>query len=129
MALMDDVNFIRYTDTLGRNIVPDESTFNTYKLENVLYMQQLIDDGLVKEKQDKGSASAVCLWIEEDYKAAELQKGNGDSVADASETIGSYSHSIDTKAQDVAIELNSKPTAAKKYKWLGFYCDILTARC
>ena len=126
MALMDDVNFIRYTDTLGRNIVPDESTFNTYKLENVLYMQQLIDDGLVKEKQDKGSASAVCLWIEEDYKAA--QQANGAGIVATSETIGSYSHSNDTKAYDIYIEKNTKSVAQNKYKWLGLYCHITTAR-
>lgn len=127
MALSDDVNYTFYNQALGRTAVPDADAFNANKLENVLQMQQLIDDGLISEKVENGYVSACCLWIEESYKESEIEAGN--TAVDTGENIGSYSYSTDMKAYDVAIEKNSKSTAQKKYKWLGFYCNILTARC
>ena len=124
MAQFENVNYTFYSDTLGRAIVPDEKTFNRYKLENTLVMHQYIDDGLVCEKQLNGIDSAVCLWIEEDYKAE--QAASGATVLESSESIGGYSHSVNTRAYDLQIEKNAKSTAQLKYKWLKLYCYINT---
>lgn len=120
--MFENVNYNFYSDTLGRAEVPNEAEFNKYALENKLYAKKLYEDGLIEEKEENGIDSAVCLMIEEDYKASQIESGN--SALDASESINGYSHSIDTKAYDTYIEKNAKSVANSKYKWLRLYCNI-----
>ena len=124
MALFDNVTYTYYTGTLGRTKVPSEAVFNEYKLQNVLYVKSLLNDGLLKEREAGGIDNACCMMIEEDYCAAQAQAGADD--VQTSESIGGYSYTASSKASELAIEKNAKSTAEKKYEWLSLYCDILS---
>ena len=124
MALFDNVTYTHYSSDLGRAIVPDAATFDTYKLENVSYVESLLNDGLIKERKAGGIDDAVCMMIEESYNAAQIESGNAGGAI-TSESISGYSYSKSSKAADIQIEKNAKSTAEKKYKWLSLYCDIL----
>ena len=124
MALFDNVTYTHYSSDLGRAIVPDAATFDTYKLENVLYVESLLNDGLIKERKAGGIDDAVCMMIEESYNAAQVESGSAGGAI-TSESIGGYSYSKSSKAADMKTEKNAKSTAEKKYKWLSLYCDIL----
>ena len=123
MAQFDNVTYEHYSGALGRAIVPDAATFNQYKLQNVLYVKSLLNDGLLKEREAGGIDNACCMMIEEDYCAAQAQAGADD--VQTSESIGGYSYAASSKASELAIEKNAKSTAEKKYEWLSLYCDIL----
>ena len=123
MALFDNVTYTYYTGTLGRTKVPSEAVFNDYKLQNVLYVKSLLNDGLLKEREAGGIDNACCMMIEEDYCAAQAQAGADD--VQTSESIGGYSYAASSKASELAIEKNAKSTAEKKYEWLSLYCEIL----
>ena len=124
MAQFDNVNYTHYSSDMGRAIVPDAVTFDAYKLENVLYVESLLNDGLIKERKAGGIDDAVCMMIEESYNAAQIESGStGGAIM--SESISGYSYSKSSKAADIQIEKNAKSTAEKKYKWLSLYCDIL----
>ena len=123
MAQFDNVTYTYYTGTLGRTKVPSEAVFNDYKLQNVLYVKSLLNDGLIKERKAGGIDDACCMMIEEDYCAAQAQAGADD--VQTSESIGGYSYTASSKASELAIEKNAKSTAEKKYEWLSLYCDIL----
>ena len=123
MALFDSVTYTYYTGPLGRTKVPSEAVFNDYKLQNVLYVKSLLNDGLLKEREAGGIDNACCMMIEEDYCAAQAQAGADD--VQTSESIGGYSYTASSKASELAIEKNAKSTAEKKYEWLSLYCDIL----
>ena len=125
MALFDNVNYTHYSSDLGRAIVPDEATFNSYKLENTLYIESLLNDGLIIERKAGGIDDACCMMIEESYTAAQIESGKA-GAAITSESIGGYSYSKSSKAADIQTEKNAKSTAEKKYKWLSLYCDILS---
>ena len=124
MALFDNVTYTYYTGTLGRTKVPSEAVFNDYKLQNVLYVKSLLNDGLLKEREAGGIDNACCMMIEESYNAAQIESGNAGGAI-TSESIGGYSYSKSSKAADIQTEKNAKSTAEKKYKWLALYCDIL----
>ena len=124
MALFDNVTYTYYKGTLGRTKVPSEAVFNDYKLQNVLYVKSLLNDGLLKEREAGGIDNACCMMIEEDYCAAQAQAGADD--VQTSESIGGYSYTASSKASELAIEKNAKSTAEKKYEWLSLYCDILS---
>ena len=123
MARFDNVTYTHYSSDLGRAIVPDAATFDAYKLENVLYVESLFNDGLIKERKAGGIDDAVCMMIEESYNAAQVESGNAGAIT--SESIGGYSYSKSSKAADIQTEKNAKSTAEKKYNWLSLYCDIL----
>ena len=76
MAQFDNVTYEHYSGALGRAIVPDAATFNQYKLENVLYMKSLLNDGLIKEREPGGIDDACCMMIEESYNAAQIESGS-----------------------------------------------------
>lgn len=125
MAQFDNVTYEHYCVALGRAIVPDAATFNQYKLENVLYIESLLNDGLIKERKAGGIDDACCMMIEESYNAAQIESGSAGGAI-TSESIGGYSYSKSSKAADIQTEKNAKSTAEKKYKWLSLYCDILS---
>lgn len=125
MAQFDNVTYEHYSEALDRAIVPDAATFNQYKLENVLYIESLLNDGLIKERKAGGIDDACCMMIEESYNAAQIESGNAGGAI-TSESIGGYSYSKSSKAADIQTEKNAKSAAEKKYKWLSLYCDILS---
>ena len=122
MALFENVNYTFYSDTLGRADVPTEADFNKYKLENLLFVKRLLGDGLIAEREERGIDSAVCMMIEIDYKAAQI--ATGEALPASSESIGSFSHSENTKAYDTQLELNAKSIEAQKYRVLSLFCDV-----
>ncbi|MCQ2273053.1 MAG: hypothetical protein MJZ72_09775 [Bacteroidales bacterium] len=124
MARFENVNYEHYSEVLGRAIIPDAATFNQYKLDNVLFIESLLNDGLIIERRAGGIDDACCMMIEESYNAAQIESGSAGGAI-TSESIGGYSYSKSSKAADIQTEKNAKSTAEKKYKWLSLYCDIL----
>lgn len=127
MAQFDNVNYTHYSSDLGRAIVPDAATFDQYKLEEILFIKSLVNDGLIKEREAGGIDDACCMMIEEAYTAAQIEAGKAGGAI-TSESIGGYSYSKSSKAADIATEKNAKSASEKKYKWLSLYCDILSGR-
>lgn len=124
MARFGNVTYEHYSEVLGRAIVPDAATFEQYKLENVLFIKLLLNDGLIMEREAGGIDDACCMMIEESYNAAQIESGKAGGTI-TSESIGGYGYSKSSKAADIQTEKNAKSTAEKKYKWLSLYCDIL----
>ena len=121
--MFENVNYNFYKTILGRSIIPDEDSFNEYASENKLFVKQLINDGIIVEREGNGIDSAICMMIEVDYITA--QEANSHNGVVVSEAINGYSYSYDrTIAQETA-KLNAKSTEAKKYKCLKLYCDVI----
>lgn len=126
MAQFDNVNYTHYSSDLGRAIVPDAATFDAYKLGNVLFIESLLKDDLIKEREAGGIDDACCMMIEEDYCASKAESGADD--VQTSESIGGYSYSVSAKASEIAIEKNALSKDEKKYKWLSLFCEVTNGR-
>lgn len=129
--MFENVTYSFYTETLGRSVVPSEADFNRYADDNKMFMKQLIADGMVKEREENGIDTAVCRMIEIDYTTEQEASGaaaeNGGSVA--SESINGYSYSYDKTAQQEAVKLNAKSSAAKKINIIKLYTDYNAGVC
>lgn len=129
--MFENVTYSFYTETLGRSAVPSEADFNRYADDNKMFMKQLIADGMVKEREENGIDTAVCRMIEIDYTTEQEASGaaaeNGGSVA--SESINGYSYSYDKTAQQEAVKLNAKSSAAKKINIIKLYNDYNAGDC
>lgn len=129
--MFENVTYNFYTETLGRSAVPSEADFNRYADDNKMFMKQLIADGMVKEREENGIDTAVCRMIEIDYTTEQEASGaaaeNGGSVA--SESINGYSYSYDKTAQQEAVKLNAKSSAAKKINIIKLYNDYNAGVC
>lgn len=122
-----------YQNTLGRNVIPNSfydnvtgetvDYFSDLVMKNALFVQNLFDEGLASEKVEYGGEKAVCMMTEEDYKAEVLLTEN-ENAPNASESIGGYSYSKDTKAYDTAIEKSVKSLEVKKLEWLNAFCTV-----
>lgn len=123
--MFENVNYTYYSETLGRSAVPSEADFNNYAEDNKMFVKQLVNDGIVTEREENGLDIAVCRMIEIDYLTAQEASGaaaeNGGSVA--SESINGYSYSYDKTAQQEAVKLNAKSAAAKKIDIIKLYND------
>ena len=129
--MFENVNYTFYSDTLGRSAVPTEADFNNYAEDNKMFMKQLVNDGIVTEREENGLDIAVCRMIEIDYLTAQEASGaaaeNGGSVA--SESINGYSYSYDKTAQQEAVKLNAKSVAEKKIDIIKLYNDYDAGVC
>lgn len=123
--MFENVNYTYYSETLGRSAVPTEAEFNLYAEDNKMFLKQLVNDGIVTEREENGLDIAVCRMIEIDYLTAQEASGaaaeNGGSVA--SESINGYSYSYDKTAQQEAVKRNAKSAAAKKIDIIRLYND------
>lgn len=123
--MFENVNYTYYSETLGRSAVPSEADFNNYADDNKMFVKQLVNDGIITEREENGLDIAVCRMIEIDYLTAQEASGaaaeNGGSVA--SESINGYSYSYDKTAQQEAVKLNAKSAAAKKIDIIKLYND------
>ena len=123
--MFENVNYTYYSETLGRSAVPSEADFNNYADDNKMFVKQLVNDGIVTEREENGLDIAVCRMIEIDYLTAQEASGaaaeNGGSVA--SESINGYSYSYDKTAQQEAVKLNAKSAAEKKIDIIKLYND------
>ena len=129
--MFENVNYTFYSDTLGRSAVPTEADFNNYADDNKMFVKQLVNNGIVTEREENGLDIAVCRMIEIDYLTAQEASGaaaeNGGSVA--SESINGYSYSYDKTAQQEAVKLNAKSAAAKKIDIIKLYNDYDAGVC
>lgn len=129
--MFENVNYTYYSDTLGRSAVPSEADFNNYADDNKMFVKQLVNDGIVTEREENGLDIAVCRMIEIDYLTAQEASGaaaeNGGSVA--SESINGYSYSYDKTAQQEAVKLNAKSAAEKKIDIIKLYNDYHAGVC
>lgn len=123
--MFENVNYTYYSETLGRSAVPSEADFNNYADDNKMFVKQLVNDGIVTEREENGLDIAVCRMIEIDYLTAQEASGaaaeNGGSVA--SESINGYSYSYDKTAQQEAVKRNAKSAAQKKIDIIKLYND------
>lgn len=129
--MFENVNYTFYSDTLGRSAVPTEADFNSYAADNKMLMKQLVNDGIVTEREENGLDIAVCRMIEIDYLTAQEASGvaaeNGGSVA--SESINGYSYSYDKTAQQEAVKRNAKSAAEKKIDIIKLYNNYCAGVC
>src|SRR5574344_268294 len=129
--MFENVNYTYYSETLGRSAVPTEADFNRYADDNRLLVKGLINDGIVTEREENGIDIAVCRMIEIDYLTEQEASGaaaeNGGIVA--SESINGYSYSYDKTAQQEAVKLNAKSSAAKKINIIKLYNDYNAGVC
>lgn len=123
--MFENVNYTYYSETLGRSAVPTEADFNNYADDNKMFVKQLVNDGIVTEREENGLDIAVCRMIEIDYLTAQEASGaaaeSGGSVA--SESINGYSYSYDKTAQQEAVKRNAKSAAEKKIDIIKLYND------
>lgn len=110
--MFDNVNYTFYSSTLGRGILPDEATFNAYKLENIAYMRTLLP--FVTERQENGIDSAVCMMIEESYKADKNKTADG--RIETSRNIEGFSQNFDVS--------NVQTLLDRKHYWIKLFCFI-----
>ena len=129
--MFENVNYSYYSDTLGRSAVPTEADFNNYADDSKMYMKQLVNDGIVTEREENGLDIAVCRMIEIDYLTEQEASGaaaeNGGSVA--GESINGYSYSYDKTAQQEAVKRNAKSAAEKKIDIIKLYNDYHAGVC
>lgn len=129
--MFENVNYTYYSETLGRSAVPSEADFNNYADDNKMFVKQLVNDGIVTEREENGLDIAVCRMIEIDYLTAQEASGaaaeNGGSVA--SESINGYSYSYDKTAQQEAVKLNAKSAATKKIDIIKLYNNYHAGVC
>ena len=129
--MFENVNYTYYSDTLGRSAVPTEADFNNYADDNKMFMKQLVNDGIVTEREENGIDIAVCRMIEIDYLTEQEASGAAaeDSGSVASESINGYSYSYDKTAQQEAVKLNAKSAAEKKINIIKLYNDYNAGVC
>lgn len=129
--MFENVTYTYYSETLGRSAVPTEADFNNYADDNKMFMKQLVNDGIVTEREENGLDIAVCRMIEIDYLTEQEASGaaaeNGGSVA--SESINGYSYSYDKTAQQEAVKRNAKSAAEKKIDIIKLYNNYRAGVC
>lgn len=129
--MFENVTYTFYSDTLGRSAVPTEADFNNYADDNKMFVKQLVNDGIITEREENGVDIAVCRMIEIDYlteqEASGAEAESGGSVA--SESINGYSYSYDKTAQQEAVKLNAKSAAEKKINIIKLYNNYHAGVC
>lgn len=116
----ENINFLYYSEEMGRDIIPDEATFNRYKLENELQLRNFLSLGIIKEKEKGNFDKAVCMMIEVQY--VDELKANGEGAKN-SENIEGYSYSVSEETKLIQ-QKNFKTTLDKKLAWIEMFCDI-----
>lgn len=129
--MFENVNYTYYSETLGRSAVPSEADFNNYADDNKMFVKQLVNDGIVTEREENGLDIAVCRMIEIDYLTEQEASGaaaeSGGIVA--SESINGYSYSYDKTAQQEAVKRNAKSAAEKKIDIIKLYNNYRAGVC
>lgn len=120
--MFENVTYNFYSNDLGRSVVPDEETFNKYKLENVQLLKSILD--YVIEREENGIDSAICLMIEKDYEN-ELVLSSDSSLV-ASESLSGHSISFDNSVKAEELKLNNKSLEEKKMNALKLFCYLDT---
>lgn len=111
--MFENVTYNYYSNTMGRSVVPDETTFNNLAFEQKAYAKTLFPF-VVEETETNGFDKAVNMFIEEQYKA-ELSK-TADGRIQTSISLDGYSASFDTsKVQNVE---------DRKMFWLRAFCNV-----
>lgn len=102
---MDDLTYEYYTDTLGRSLIPDEDTFNSYLLDVDLEYAK-IENYIFDEKVEDAELKAGCLIIEALYKADKTNTADGKVVT--SRSIEGWSQSYDiSNAKSIESQIES----------------------
>ena len=127
--MFENVTYNFYTNTLGRSAVPTEADFNRYADDNKMFVKQLVNDGIVTEREENGLDIAVCRMIEIDYLTEQEASGASESGGVSSESINGYSYSYDRTAQQESARLNAKSTAEKKINIIKLYNDYDVGVC
>lgn len=123
--MFDKVTYTQYSSVLGRSVVPNEQTFNSYKLTNIQEMKKVLP--FVTENEADGIDNAVCMMIESEYKVA---KGISDVAKTiASENVSGHSVSFDNSAISKANEKNVRSLAEMKMDNIKLFCTISVGVC
>lgn len=118
---LDKATYGFYWQELGRSIIPDNKAFQLHLLANRLYLEKLIEDGLVVEKKENGFVSALCMMVEVDYEAT-LAVSKAPII---NESFGGHSYSISATALDLQAQKDVTSTASKKLFWIKMFCHLL----
>jgi len=129
--MFENVTFDFYKDELKGVKIKDADTFERYARDKKIYVKTLILDGIIGDDVDKVNIdTAVCLMAEVDYETAKEQ-GKEENEEEAkivvSESIGSYSYTVDNSQMNKSIVLNYKSADSQKAKYLRLYCALRTA--
>lgn len=114
-----------YTDTMRRSVIPDERTFYQYADSEELAVRNLVSDGILEERFDGALAELICRLCEIDYTTEQAMQGATEGQL-VSESIGSYSYTRNTKAQESAIQANARSRVRQKYDMIRLYCHMHT---
>lgn len=120
-----DVDFSFYCDGMCRTVVTSEEIFNTYKENAVVYVRNLMGDGLIVERVADGLKKAVCMMIEDEFIA---EKSMSENAAVASESVGDYKVSYDNSRGNMIAERNAKSLDRRRYERLKSYCVVTNGR-
>lgn len=91
--------FDKYKE-LGGEAIADEKTFIEIASEEWDYIDGLINAGVLKCARK--SAEALCELVDVGYKERLIEAGNMDAIT--SESIGSYSVTMDRDARNAAVQ-------------------------
>ena len=109
--MFENVTYDYYSDTLGRSVVPDTDTFDSFKLEQEAYVRTLTDF-IIEEREENGLDKAVCMIIEEAYLADKAKTADG--RVKTSVSLDGYSESYDiTHVQNFS---------ERRMYWLKLFC-------
>lgn len=111
--MLDDATYTRYTETLKRDIVPDADTFNKYKVTEELYIKSIMP--YLTEREEHGLDNALCMIIEEAYKA---DKSHADGRIEVSRSLDGFSQSFDVS--------KAKSLDTKKMEYIKLFCHVNT---
>ena len=109
----ENVNYTYYSDTMGRAVIPSEDDFNSLKDEELLKAKTLLPY-ITDEREENGLQKAVCMMIEESYKANKNKTADG--RIETSHSLDGFSQSFDLS--------NAKSIDELKKKWLNLYCYL-----
>jgi len=118
--MFENVTYTFYSSTLGRAVIPDSDTFDSFKMLNIQKMKSLLP--YVEEKETNGIDSSVCMMIEADYVADANM--NQKSRIIASENVSGHSVSFDNSSKAMDIQLNSKSLDEKKIDAIKLFCYL-----
>lgn len=117
--MFENVNYYFYSEVLRRSVIPDEETFENYKLLNVQKIKSWLP--YLEEKEENGIDTAICLMIEIDFKYDESINQKTKSLV-SSESVAGHSVSYDNSGISKEIELNAKSIESKKIEVVKLFC-------
>lgn len=117
-----DTDFDFYKNTYRGEAFDTEKDFIKHAREQEVFLKELKSDALLYEREDDGVRLATCAAAEASQKADMIAAG-GDDVT--SETIGSYSRTIDRTAANEQRKLDRESRETLILKAIAPYVRLV----